>query len=244
MRTPLLVLLAACGDLEGQDPLPVEAQVLPVVLELTDPEPFVELVDNPRAFIPVEAGCPVIEVDGPLETWTGGCAQSDGTFIEGSLARYDSLDGAWVAASGFAVRAAAETIFALDGAIEVQSEGELLFVDAAAESCGLGDLACEDGPAKVDLAFTIYPLATWPYTYDAILSGVVALPGQPPSDVEASWTQDATRCTSEPTSGLFAVRDEVYHTLEWDGASACDSCANWMIQGVDSGRYCGERVAW
>lgn len=244
MRSLVLTLLLACDELEGTPPLQVEAEVLPDVLELSDPEPFVELVDNPRAFIPVEDGCPSIEVDGALETWTGGCALSDGTLIEGSLSRYDSEDGAWIAASAFAVRAATETVFALDGAIEVQSEGALLFVDAAAESCGLGDMACEDGPATVDLAFTLYPLSTWPYAYDATLSGVIALPGRPPADVGASWTQDAARCGAEPTSGLFAVRDEVYHTLEWDGAERCDACATWMVQGVETGQLCGLPSAW
>lgn len=238
-RLLLMALLVGCGAADDPALPPPDPDGVPTALAAAQPEPLVDLVEDTRELVPGDGLCPLVEVDGPREIWTGGCVMDDGAVVEGVLSRYDGPEGLWIAAEGFSVRAEGELIFAFDGAVETFGEGDLLYVDAAASLCGVGALGCEDGPWSLDLAFSLYPFGSYPAAYDATVSGVIALPGEASTAVEGTWSVDAATCAAEATSGQFALRHRERHAIELNGASSCDGCAAWFVQGVEVGQLCG-----
>lgn len=237
MRWLLLVLIGCDADA----PAPVSApdpSTVRQALIAAHPEPLIELVDDTRAVIGAEDGCPSLEVEDGQERWVGGCTLSDGTAVEGTLVRYDGPEGTWVASEGFALREGGELLFYLDGAIEIYGEGDLLQMDAAASLCGVG-LSCVDGPLTVDLSYSLYPLVQYPTSYDATVTGVVLGEQGGPISVDGAWSVNDATCSDEPASGIFAIRQREQHALILDGDRACDGCAGWSVQGLGVGRYCG-----
>lgn len=234
----VIALLAGCATAPPAEVVPPDPLPVTDALSAAQPEPLVELVDDTRSVIPVEGDCPAIDADESREVWQGGCTQSDGTVLEGQLVRYDGPEGSWVAAEGFSVRQDGELLLYLDGAIELYGEDDLLSVDAAASLCGVGT-PCADGLVTVDLSFSLYPLVNYPSAYDATVSGVVAMAGDAPTSVDATWSIDDALCATEPVSGLFTLRHGERQALEMDGASRCDGCAGWSVQGLSVGDFCG-----
>ena len=231
-------LLAGCADVPPVTAVPPDAGVVTDALIGAQPEPLVDLVEDTAAFLPLDAGCPTVELDGDRERFSGGCALADGTEVLGSLTRYDDGDAAWLAGDGFALRQDGETTLFFDGAVELQREGDLLYVEAATTMCGAGSLDCADGVVRLDLSFTLFPVGNYPASYDATVSGVVSVAGEAPIAVEGAWSIDGAACENEPASGIFALRRGEAHALELDGADACDGCAAWAVQGVSAGSFC------
>lgn len=240
MRLSLpLVLLIGCGSPEPAPLASPDGAALSPALAAARVEPLVDLVEDPREALGVEADCPSVEVlDASRELWIGGCAMSDGTIVSGLLTRYDGPEGAWVAAEGFSMRQDDELLLYLDGAVELTGEGDEVTLDAAASLCGFGG-PCSDGLLTLDLSFTLFPLASYPLTYDATVTGVVASDGGAPIALDGAWSIDEPSCASEPASGLFTLRRGERQALELDGGVDCDGCVRWSVQGLPVGEYCG-----
>jgi len=240
---PTLLLLSACG-LSGDEP--VLSDVDPVVvgdtLETARPEPLMDLIDDPGAMVGGDAGCPRVEIlsvePGVVhEQWHGGCRTQDGTTVRGRLERYDAEGTAWLASEGFTVRRDGVLVFAMSGSVELREQGELALVDAATTWCGGDGPACADGPVPVDLAFTIFPLSGYPAAYDGTVTGAVGVAAGV-ATVEGAWSVDRATCATEHASGTFAIRSDQRHALVMDGASVCDSCAAWTVDGQPAPRWC------
>lgn len=235
----LLVALVGCDTPEVAPAEAPDASALGPALAAARVEPLVDLVEDPRETLSVEDDCPIVEVlDDQRERWTGGCALSDGTLIDGRLTRYDGPEGAWVAADGFSMRQDGDLLLYLDGAIELYGEGDEVTLDAAASLCGFG-ATCAAGLLTVDLSFTLFPLAHYPATYDATVAGVVGSDGGAPIALDGAWSVDDATCSSEPASGLFTLRRGERQALELDGGVDCDGCVRWSVQGLTVGEYCG-----
>lgn len=235
----LLVVLVGCGSEEPTVADAPDAGALGPAIAASRVEPLVDLVEDPREALDAEEDCPSVEVlDEQRELWVGGCVQSDGTVVEGRLTRYDGPEGAWVAAEGFSLRQDGDLVLYLDGAVELYGEGDEVTLDAAASLCGFGG-PCADGLLTVDLSFTLFPLAHYPLTYDATVTGVVASDGGAPIALDGAWSIDDATCRSEPASGLFTLRRGERQALELDGGLDCDGCVRWSVQGLPVGEYCG-----
>lgn len=245
MRPPLsLLLLPACGtpDLVGEAVQETDPGVLVEALDAARPEPLVELLDDPRAATGDDPRCPMVESlsaePGVVhERWHGGCLTADGASVQGRLERFDGPGAAWIASEGFTVRRAGRLVFALSGAVELQEQGELVLVDASTTWCGGGGPLCADGPVPVDLAFTIFPLSGYPQAYDGTVTGAVGA-SQGVATIEGAWSVDLAACPIEPASGIFAVRADGRHALVMDGATACDACAAWTVDGRSAPDWC------
>ncbi len=235
---PLLAVLSACATDPEQPATPAEApDDLAAVWTAVQPEGLLDLAEDPGRLVPFGLTCPVIDVIDGVETWTGGCAMVDGTVVEGSLQRYADADQSWVEGQGFAMWMQGEQVLALDGAIELTRDGDLLHLDAAATTCGLG-IDCAEGPVSLDLRFSLLPNDADLHSYDAAVRGVVALDDSDPAPVEGAWRVDRDTCDQEPLDGIFAVQLDQRHTVELDGAIACDACADRTVQGVDAPPWC------
>lgn len=239
-----LLLLPACGVPDLVEPSVEDADpaVLAETLDAARPEPLVELLDDPRALVGDDARCPLVEVlstePGVVhERWHGGCRTADGASIQGRLERFDGGGAAWIASEGFTVRRDGGLVFALSGAVELQEQGELALLDAATTWCGGAGPACADGPVPLDLAFTIFPLSGYPSAYDGTVTGAVGATAGV-ATVEGAWSVDLSACPVEPASGTFALRAEQRHGLVMDGATACDACAGWTVDGQPAPAWC------
>ncbi|RME25736.1 MAG: hypothetical protein D6798_08240 [Deltaproteobacteria bacterium] len=235
---PLIAVLTACAT-DPEPPLePSEAPAeVAAVWAAIQPESLVDLTEDPGRIVPVGLTCPVIDAVDGVETWTGGCAMLDGTVIDGVLLRYADADQSWVEGRGFTVWDHGEPTLVLDGAVELTRDGDLLHLDAAATTCGLGT-DCADGPVRLDLRFSLLPTDDGLRSYDAVLRGIVALDDGEPAPVEGAWRVDRDVCAQEPMDGIFAVQLDERHTVALDGASACDACGERTVQGVDAPPWC------
>jgi len=195
------------------------------------------------------------------EIWHGGCITDDGLFIDGDLELLQGPTSSWIASEGFSARRNGVVEFDFSGAIEVAEQGALLLVDAAASWCGATGPDCAQGQSQVDLAFTIFPLDGYPGAYDGTVSGAVGGDGLRshglgsdnlradglPADsgvitIEGAWTVDQSACALEPTAGTFALRSSARHSVVMDGATACDGCAAWAIQGLEAPAWCADTL--
>jgi hypothetical protein len=243
--SPVLLLVVGCGAEAPLLPDP-DTAVVEESLAATQPQALVELVERTGAYAALDLNCPTIEIDaldesGVAESWVGGCALPDGQSVEGTLRRFTGDEGAWIAAEDFVVRRDGELELELRGSIELYEENDLLHIEVAGSVCGGPTWSCEEGPVMLDLAYSIYPASNFPRVYDATVSGVVAPEGAAPISVEGVWSVDDTACASEPASGTISLRRNERQALELDGQTACDGCADWLVQGVDVGPYCGLR---
>lgn len=242
-------------ELEGR----TEAPMVAAALRAVRPEPLIELVNNPRAFVQVGAACPaVLSVpkvdDGLRESWVGGCTTADGLVFEGRLELYDGPESAWVSGEGFAVRRSDplhsdplhgdKLLFALDGSVELEEQGELVLIDAAASWCGGPGPACASGLTTIDLSFTLYLAADAEAEggpldrYEATVTGAVDT-ALAPLYVEGAWRVDDSLCPSEPLGGKISLRGRDRPLVDLDGATRCDGCASWTLQGELMGSTCG-----
>lgn len=240
---PALLLLAACGpDLE-QPLAPLSApQAVGSSWSSVQPEGLLDFVEDPSRVVPLGLACPVIDVVDGIETWTGGCALLDGTVVEGSLQRFEGPDGSWIEGEQLAVWVDDQLVTWLDGAIQLVEDGDLILLDAAATTCG-AHVDCIDGPVALDLRYTLLPLDLPSLdlglrAYDATVRGFVAPEEGDAAAVEGAWRVDLDVCEGEPVDGIFAVQLTERHTLELDGGSACDGCAERTVQGVSAGAWC------
>lgn len=248
---PLALLLGACGSVETMAPVgQADASLLREGLSATSPDIWIDLVEDPAEVLGDALDCPLYEAVGPhtidaqlgdsplRERWSGPCTQPDGTQVSGSLERFDDGELTWLAGQGFEIRRDGELLFALDGAIELGGQGDLLLVDTTVTACGGPGADCADGLRTVDLAWTIFPSHGYPDAYDATLSGVVGY-GASPVAIEGTWSIDTAACGAEPASGTIAVDQGWRQYIELDGAEDCDACATWVVKGVEVPEVCG-----
>ena len=239
-----LLILSACGT-SPADKLVVDANPAPLVdaVHAIQPEPLVELIENPHAVVGTDETCPSITVlespPGTLkEHWQGGCTLGNGLTVEGTIERFDGPDGAWISGNGFRTHDGNEAVFMLDGAIEVSASGDLWLIDAAAAVCGTEHWACSAGSLSLDLAFTIYPAALFPQDYDATVSGAFGT-DDGTYTLDGAWSIDESICGIEATSGLLTVQQGRLHALTLNGAEHCDGCLGWQVQGQPAPGLCG-----
>lgn len=245
------VLLLGCSA--SQDPLEPDAPGDAVQDAVVDtfvaarPEPLLDLVYDLDTFFPHLGDCPrLVESDeSGLERWEGGCWLPGGARVEGHLERLDGDRTAWVGGEAFRVfdPRAEETLFYLDGAVEVFPVGELLLAEAAVSICGGPTVACEPGeppPGLVvmDLAYTLYPRHGFPERYDLTISGVVAAPQEPPASISGTWTVDTATCQEEPVNGSVYIGSDRAAFLDFDGAESCDACAYSTVDSYGSVPTC------
>lgn len=222
--------------------LQTAAAELTQALQAARPDPLLAWALEPHGLVDTSSGCPLVtaveQEGGTMELWEGDCVQPDGTRIEGQLRWFDGHSTAWASAEGFAVIGPEGLIYSLDGAVEIQGEDALWLAEANATACA--GQTCSTGLIAVDLSYTIFPAEGYPQDYDLTVSGVVA--GAEESGtimIEGAWSIDDAACESEPVQGLVAVKRGAHQTLHLDGASACDTCADWVVQGRVVPAFCG-----
>ena len=248
---PVALLMGACGTVESPSAIgPADASLLREGLAATSPDVWIDLVEDPTDILGDTLDCPLYEPLSPLagdaplgevplrERWSGPCFQSDGTRVTGSLERFDDGELTWRAGQGFEMRREGELLFALDGAIELGGQGDLLLVDTTVTASGSPGADCVDGLRTLDLAWTIFPSQGYPDAYDATVSGVVGY-GASPVAIEGTWSIDTASCGTEPASGTIAVDQGWRQYIELDGAEDCDACATWVVKGVEVPEVCG-----
>lgn len=246
MQRLLPLLMLGCA-VEPPPPPPVapDAGLLADALVSIQPGQVLDLVDLARSLVPADeqpaTSCPAPTVtDEGQVRWAGRCVMADGTALWGELAWLEADGITWVAAENFRVWRGGSLVLAIDGAIELQEQGDLLMMDAAASFCR--DDGCATGPTIVDLTYTVFPLSDYPDAYDVTVSGAVGT-GDAPISVEGTWSVDALACPTEPASGTIAVRQSEHHVLSVDGATDCDGCGSWVVQGVQVPAWCGAELA-
>ncbi len=250
--------VVACGSSaeEGLSERP-DPGLLTEGLAQVSPEPWIDLVEDTSAWAGDLSPCAdserIEEFDdeGGLlsvrESWSGPCELADGSFVRGHLERFEDEDRSWLAGRSFQLLRDDETVFLLDGAVELGGQGDLLLLDAAASTCGAPGQSCEEGVHTLDLTWTVYPAHGYPEAYDATVSGVVGSvfsgveavgDEDVPMSVEGTWSIDSSACELEPASGTIAVQRGERHAVELDGLEECDACATWVVQGVDGEAFC------
>jgi len=239
-----LLILTGCGTAPATAPV-VEADPAPLLEAMTavQSEPLVELVEHPHTVIGTSENCPIVTVlesapDTLREHWQGGCTLDSGHTITGEIERFDGPDGTWLAGNSFQLQQGEDTLFMLDGAIEITVSGDLWLIDAAASVCGTDHWACTDGLLGLDLAFTIYPAALFPQDYDTTVSGALATEDAT-FTLDGAWSVDETECGIEPTRGMLSVQQGRHHALTLNGADSCDGCLDWQVQGQPTPGLCG-----
>ena len=121
---PVIALLGACGPALQPDPAPLASpDDIGASWAAVQPEGLLDLVEATADAVPQGLACPAVDFVDGVETWAGDCALLEGTVIEGSLQRYDGMDGAWLAGERFAVIRDDQLLLYLDGAIELLAEG-------------------------------------------------------------------------------------------------------------------------
>lgn len=172
------------------------------------------------------------------EVWSSACAFQVGVELEGTLTWTHGPDGAVLVGDRVVIRRDGVVEFALDGAIELLEQGDLLLLDAAASWCGPGGPACDADALTVDLSFSLFPAQGYPAAYDVTVSGAVGTADALVS-VDGVWSVDDAACSDEPANGVVALRSGERHALELDGAERCDGCAGWSVQGLRAPAWCG-----
>jgi hypothetical protein len=246
MRTLLAIVPLLGGCIFAPEvPAPVlePAELAPATqaVALALPHQALALLDDPALWLPMEPGCPAITVepDG-RERWQGDCRLSDGSILLGSLERLQGPEREWVAGSGLTLLdPQRQVLLAFDGAVELQAMGQLVEIDASFALCGL-ERACGDGLATVDLVSSLYPLDGYPERYDLAFAGVVAAGELDPTTVSGSASIDLEACPAEAASGSLLLRGDATWGLDFDGAAACDGCAEVAIDGLPAGPGCGD----
>ena len=262
LRCIPMAMAFGCGVVVESPSSDVDADPLLVENALTaiDPEPLISWVEETELWLSTDAFCPTHTVetteDGARrETWDGGCTTGFGTQIAGVLEVYD-LDGeTWIAGDHFSVDPVDGGEIYFDGVIEMEEQDNLLHIDTAATMCGFAAGDCDEGAITVNLRHTIYPMNGYPDVYAATVSGLMS-PGtqqwatsgsetiDPESimSVEGMWSVDELLCTTEPASGSVVIRSGSRNAIEWNGASECNGCASWVVQGDNSTPYCGPHL--
>lgn len=238
------MLLIGCGASPTEaDALDADATPVTDTVQAIQPGPMLDLVHKTAESVGAEPDCPRITLldaseNGTHERWDGGCTLQDGTAVMGSLERFEGLDSAWIAGSDFRILDGDRMVFGFDGAVEVTAADALWLMDAAASVCGTEAWDCADGPLGMDLTSTIYPASGFPDQYSITVSGAVAT-DRATLTVDGAWSVDRTACAVEPTTGAISIRKGELHALTLDGATACDACAAWEIQGQPTAGLCG-----
>ena len=208
LPTPLIALFALTGCGISTVEQPVEAPdpgLLTEGLARVSPEPWVELVEETSDWLGDMSACEgtehleELDLDGAVltlrDTWQGPCELEDGTVLSGRLVRFEDEQQTWLAGQSFELQREGETVFVLDGAIELGGQGDLLLVDVAATTCGPESGDCAEGVHTLDLTWTVFPAQGYPETYDVTVSGVVAT-DDAPMGVEGTWSIDEAACAA------------------------------------------------
>lgn len=255
----LVLGVAACGVEPDTPTVDIEPHVglVQVALDAARPESLVSLVDSPADALGLAdglaAGCPaveLVELDESAgirhERWHGGCLLPDGSALRGQLDVVHTPTVSRVSSESFSARRAGAVGFAVSGSVEVEERGDVMLVGAAASLCGAGGPQCDDGPARVDLSFTVFPAhftdgdpdsVGYPDAYDGVVSGAVLVADEWVS-VDGSWSVDTAACAIEPASGSFSLQGNAAHALDGDGAESCDGCYAWTVEGLSAPAWC------
>ena len=239
-----ILLTTGCGITAAEDAF-VQADPTPVseAMRILDPGPLVDLVHRPADSIRVGEDCPqVVTLDAGLnathERWLGDCMTDDGAAVFGTLERFDGPNLAWITGTEFRVEQSGETVFALDGAVELTDVDALWLMDVSVSICGLADWQCADGMIGMDLTSSLFPSSGFPDDYDATVSGAIAT-DRSTMTVDGAWSMNANFCAIEPTQGALTIRHGDLHVLTLDGAQDCDACGLWEVQGQPMPELCG-----
>ena len=240
---PILMTIA-CGSPDAvDDTLVVETGPLIDTFAAIDLEPLVGLLVQPLAGLNTQADCPRLTIlasteDTAHERWQGGCALVDGSIITGTLERFEGPNSTWIAGKDFRIAQGAALVFGIDGAIELAETDALWLVDVAVAFCGTERWPCTDGVVGLDLAYTIYPAATFPGDYDTTVSGVVATETRTIT-LDGAYSIDTAQCAIEPVWGMLSIHSGAHHALTLNGRGACDGCAVLQVQGLSAPDVCG-----
>ena len=245
MRRLFLLALASVGCLPALDDLSVPSEAgLPEAELALSPEPLVDLVEDPRAVLSLPDSCGMEDgLEAPEEdpvVWSADCLLSDGSTLDGVLSWTRSEEGAVLLGDRFVLRQDGRIAFELDGMVELQEQGDLLLLTVAAGWCGPGGPSCEDRPATLDLAYTLFPVTDYPDAYSVTVEGAVGSDDAVMA-VEGMWAIDDAVCSDEPVRGVLSLRGVRGHALELDGADHCDGCGTWAMADDDDPRWCMAR---
>lgn len=239
-----IAVLSGCG-VATIDDRAVESDPTPVTetVRAADPSTMVDLVQRAPTVVGIEADCPRVErittaADIIHERWFGGCSLSDGTEVLGVLERRDDAEGEWITGTDFRLIQRGETVFGLDGAIELTEVDALWLMDISASVCGTANWPCSEGMLGMDLTTTIYPSTGFPDDYDTTVSGAIAT-DRATTTIDGAWSVNTEFCSIEPTEGTMSVRQGDLHAIALDGRLACDACAAWEVQGQPMPSLCG-----
>jgi hypothetical protein len=237
----LLLALSGCGPAAGFVPAEVDPatwDLVADVLGIAQPEPWLEGARHLESLVPSDESCPTLSdvSDADTQRFDGGCLLEDGAFVWGSLVHHEDYASTWVSGDHYSVADAAGVRFGFDGAITVDRDGDMLFVDAAFAACGGPAFACDEGLTTVDLAYTVYPAGSFPGRYDLTVRGVVEPAGDDAVRVQGTWSIDETACELEPIDGLAVIDADRAYSLEFDGT--CDGCARAFVDGLAAQPAC------
>ncbi len=248
---PISMLLTACGLPRGDSvPQVLESSELAGVAEafaLAQPDDWLALVEDLDLFLPVDQTCTGSHMDPTVHRliWSNECSTGSSLLVDGELELFQTNEGAMVAGDRFFVSNQDEpdSAFYLDGAVELTLNGDLLIMDVGVSSCGGPVRACSGQDSAmdlttVDLVYTLFPLTGFPVRYDLTVSGVVASADLEPATIHGAWSVDTDLCPLEPASGSAVIDTDRPHSLEFDGAAVCDSCASRTVDGQVTDSAC------
>lgn len=195
------------------------------------------LVDTSEQLYP--SGTP-----GNATVWAGPCVLPDGAQLHGELRLERTPQGTWLSAEDFeiaeldAISGDYVPAVQLSGSVELVRQGDLLRLDAGLRGCGVASVPCTEGELSLDLSWSVFPADGLPDAYRATVSGALG-EGDQVTGVEGTWQLDADVCGTEAISGEVALGAFPRQVLAFDGATHCDACADWTVQGQDVAPLCG-----
>lgn len=244
LRLFIPLALAACGTpAELSDSVAADPGAVIDASAAIQLDGIIALAEQTKALMTIDEQCPRVtqlqDDENVLHVrLDGDCTMGNGQYISGHIEHYDSPDGEWLIGSDFQLTETDSLVFGLDGAIEITPTGSLWLVDVAAALCGTQNWSCDDGVLALDLSYTVFPASGFPVDYDATVSGTVVTE-RGSMTLDGAWSIDREQCEAEPVSGMLSIQQGKHHALTHNGATACDGCADWQVQGQNTDGLCG-----
>ena len=237
------MLLIACNVNEEIPPNERDLSEVGDLVEAVQPHKVMSLALDPEGTLQLgDVTCrDPIDEDEDTVSWSGPCLLDDGALLEGELTQHSTSKGVLLSAENLTISQGDRTEVMLSGAIELKRRDDLVQLDVSVQGCGTVGPSCDSlaqgGSFGIDLDFSLYPADTFPSVYSATVSGAVgrtdAIVG-----VEGTWQVDTDQCAIEATDGTLAFGTYPRQTLELDGATGCDGCAGWRIEGLEVPDLC------
>jgi len=237
-----IVLLVGCGIDEEVPTTERDVAEVGDLVEAIQPARVVALALHPELALQLDGdACREYTLDTDTLIWSGPCALQDGAQLEGNLSLRPTDDGLLLSADGLSISQGGRIEVMLSGAIELTRWDDLVQLDVSIQGCGAVGPSCDkldDGDSfGLDLDYSLYPADTFPSLYTATVSGAVGRT-ETIVGVEGTWQVDQEQCAEEAIDGTIAFGTFPRQTLELDGASACDGCAGWRVEGVEVPALC------